>query len=178
VFEKFDTDVLLIRKIVITDANSIYDKWAQEIDVARYTTWKTHKSKHETQSYVEQCIKNWDRNSYTWIIESKESSEIIGSFAARESGHKVDIGYLLALKWWGQGIMTSVVTSFIDECFKINSIERIGAVCDVENPASKRVMEKSGMSYEGILLSWMVHPNMGSTARDCYSLSTNRADYS
>lgn len=30
-------------------------------------------------------------------------------------------------------------------------VERIDAFCSVENPASKKVMEKSGMHYEGLL---------------------------
>lgn len=169
-FKNFDTEEFHIRKIAIADADAINRNWAQEIEVARYTTWTPHTSLQETRSYVESCLKGWKRNSYTWTIENKSTSELAGSFAARKSGHKIDIGYLLAMNWWGKGVMTEVVSSFINEAFKLESIERVGAVCDVENPASKRVMEKSGMKYEGILSSWMVHPNLGTKARDCYCL--------
>jgi len=70
--------------------------------------------------------------------------------------------------------MSAVLTNFIDKTFNLDYIERIGAVCDVDNPASKRVMEKAGMAYEGVLFSWMVHPNIGSIARDCHCLSITR----
>ena len=67
--------------------------------------------------------------------------------------------------------MTEAIESFIKKIFKIKSIQRVWAVCDVENMASKRVMEKAGMKYEGLLKSWLVHPNMGPKPRDCYCLS-------
>ena len=50
-------------------------------------------------------------------------------------------------------------------------IFRIGSVCDVENPASARVMEKAGMQREGILRRWIIHPQMSDQPRDCYCYS-------
>lgn len=176
-FEIFETDEFKIRKIEISDSAAIYKGWAQNLEVARYTTWVTHSSQQETQTYVENCIADWARNSYTWMIVNKADSTVVGSFAARVHQHKIGIGYLLAMNWWGKGVMTSIVSTFINEAFKIKTIERIGAVCDIENPASKRVMEKAGMQYEGILLSWMKHPNMGVNARDCHSLSITAERY-
>ena len=44
---------------------------------------------------------------------------------------------------------------------------RVYAYCDVENLASARVMEKAGMSFEGVLRRWGVHPNRSSEPRDC-----------
>lgn len=45
---------------------------------------------------------------------------------------------------------------------------RWGAVvCDVDNPASARVMEKAGMTREGILRRWHIAPNISPEPRDC-----------
>jgi len=46
---------------------------------------------------------------------------------------------------------------------------RIGAVCDVENIGSARVLEKSGFVREGLLRRWLIHPNISDEPRDCYS---------
>jgi RimJ/RimL family protein N-acetyltransferase len=46
-------------------------------------------------------------------------------------------------------------------------IFRAWAFCDVDNPASARVMEKAGMTREGILRRWHVAPNLGPEPRDC-----------
>ena len=48
-----------------------------------------------------------------------------------------------------------------------DGIWRADACCDVENPASARVMEKTRMTFEGVLRRWSVHPNGGPEPRDC-----------
>ena len=54
------------------------------------------------------------------------------------------------------------------------SIFRIGAVCDVDNIGSARVLEKSGFVREGVLQRWLVHPNVSGEPRDCYSYGRAR----
>jgi hypothetical protein len=49
-----------------------------------------------------------------------------------------------------------------------NRIWRIGAGCNVEKRAPP-IMEKVGLEREGILRRWIVHPNVGSSPRDCFS---------
>ena len=110
------------------------------------------------------------------MIETKGKGEVVGSFAARRDGSKVDIGYLLIKKYWGNGYMPEVISAFIDIAFRVSGIERVWAVCDLDNDASRRAMEKSGMKYEGILRSWMVHPNISDAPRDCHCLSIVRQD--
>ena len=176
-FTCFETQDYRIRKIEISDAVPIYENWARKMEVARYTTWLPHKSLVETTAYVEKCIVGWSNDNFTWTIENKATSEISGSFAARVDGHKIEIGYLLAPRHWGKGIMTDVVSSFIGKSFQNQTVQRVGAVCDVQNPASRKVMEKAGMQYEGILASWMLHPNMVPKARDCYCLGISRERY-
>jgi [ribosomal protein S5]-alanine N-acetyltransferase len=53
-------------------------------------------------------------------------------------------------------------------------IFRIGAVCDVENIGSARVLEKSGFVREGVLHRWLLHPNISDEPRDCYSYARMR----
>lgn len=42
------------------------------------------------------------------------------------------------------------------------SIRRVWATCDAENLASVRVLEKLGLSREGLLRQWAVRPNISS----------------
>jgi hypothetical protein len=53
-------------------------------------------------------------------------------------------------------------------------IFRIGAVCDVENIGSARVMEKAGLVREGLLRRWLMHPNISDEPRDCFIYARTR----
>ena len=54
------------------------------------------------------------------------------------------------------------------------TIFRIGAVCDVENIRSARVMEKAGLVREGMLRRYLIHPGMDKEPRDCFSYARVR----
>jgi RimJ/RimL family protein N-acetyltransferase len=64
--------------------------------------------------------------------------------------------------------MTEAVKGLIAWALKQQHIYRIWAVCDVDNVASARVMEKAGMVREGTLRRWSVHPNISREPRDSY----------
>ena len=51
--DTFDTARLLLRPIAVEDAEAIFDIYAQDKEVTRYTIWKPHHSRAETQAYVE-----------------------------------------------------------------------------------------------------------------------------
>jgi len=81
------------------------------------------------------------------------------------------MGYIIGREYWGRGYMTEVVRAVSDWVLAQPEIHRVWAMCDVDNLASARVMEKSGMEREGRLRRWTVHPNTGPAPRDfwCYS---------
>jgi RimJ/RimL family protein N-acetyltransferase len=98
----------------------------------------------------------------------------VGDIRLLKEGCRASVGYVLSKKCWGRGIMSEALAAVIEFAFGIPEVYRIWAVCDVENPASARVMVKSGMRKEGILKGWIIHPQLGMTPRDCYSYSLLR----
>jgi len=65
--------------------------------------------------------------------------------------HTATVGYWLGEQFWGRGIMTEVVTAVTDFCFDNFPLRRISAEAFSSNPASARVLEKSGFTFEGRL---------------------------
>jgi [ribosomal protein S5]-alanine N-acetyltransferase len=65
--------------------------------------------------------------------------------------HTAEMGYWLGEEFWGRGIMTEAVGTFTDFCFHRFSLRRIYAEPFANNPASERVLEKSGFVLEGRL---------------------------
>ena len=107
------------------------------------------------------------------ILQS--SGDVIGAFDLRKTGQaKIECGYVLAQPFWGQGLMTEALAEVIDWALRQPSIWRIGAVADVDNVGSIRVMEKAGLQREGVLWRWLIHPNTGNAPRDCVSFARTR----
>ncbi len=62
-----------------------------------------------------------------------------------------EIGYWLGRRYWGCGIMSRVVTCWCAYLFSHYGYERLQATVFSNNPASARVLGKSGFQREGIL---------------------------
>jgi [ribosomal protein S5]-alanine N-acetyltransferase len=65
--------------------------------------------------------------------------------------HTATVGYWLGEEFWGRGIMTEAVTAVTDFCFQNFPLRRISAEVFANNPASARVLEKTGFTFEGRL---------------------------
>src|SRR4030095_317431 len=65
--------------------------------------------------------------------------------------HVAELGFWLGQEFWGHGIMTEVIPAFVDYCFVKFPLHRSYAERYANNPASARVLEKSGFVLEGRL---------------------------
>jgi RimJ/RimL family protein N-acetyltransferase len=63
--------------------------------------------------------------------------------------HRAELGYAYGRRHWGKGIGTEACKAVIDFGFQVKGLHKIYARHFVSNPASGRVMAKSGMEYEG-----------------------------
>ena len=61
------------------------------------------------------------------------------------------LGYWLGETFWGRGIMTEAVAALTDFCLENFRLRRISAEVFANNPASARVLEKAGFTFEGRL---------------------------
>jgi RimJ/RimL family protein N-acetyltransferase len=163
------TERLKLRKVKLSDAEAIFRQYAQDPEVTRYVSWRAHHSLDETREYVRMCLLAWDvGKAYHWAIERLEDKQVIGMVIARIVGEKWELGFVLARAYWGKGYMTEAVRGLVAWALKQKEIYRVWAVCDTDNVASARVMEKAGMQREGTLRRWSVHPNLSLEPRDSY----------
>ncbi|HXV78280.1 MAG TPA: GNAT family N-acetyltransferase [Candidatus Binatia bacterium] len=169
-----ETKRLRLRKPVLQDADEIFQKYAQDPEVTKYLTWRPNRNIRETRDFLAACLRAWDRDkSFHWVIERKTGRELLGMITARVDDQKWELGYVLARSYWGKGYMTEVLKGLVDWALKQEEIYRIWSVCDVDNFASARVMEKAGMKREGVLRRWSMHPTISDEPRDsyCYAIT-------
>jgi [ribosomal protein S5]-alanine N-acetyltransferase len=153
--ETINTDRLLLRRFELDDANQMFINWANDSEVTKFLTWEPHASLEVTKQTIEMWVSKYkDTKTYEWAIELKEIKEVIGSIAIVELDEENDaceIGYCISRKYWGKGIMSESLNAVIDYLFSEIGFNRICAKYDTNNVASGKVMEKSGMKYEGTL---------------------------
>ena len=78
--------------------------------------------------------------------------EVAGSVSLFHiDGHQAEVGYWLARKHWGQGLMTEAVLLATRYAFETLKLRRLYAYVFPPNKASIRVLEKCGFLYEGTL---------------------------
>lgn len=161
---------LVLRRPVAEDAPRLFGSYAQDPEVTRYLTWRPHGNVSESEEIIEQFISAWRvRREFCWFITMQATGELIGSIGSRNDHHRIELGYVLARPYWGRGLMVEAVTAVVDWLFTDMGVFRISALCDTENRASARVLEKAGFEREAILRRWAIHPNISAVPRDCYS---------
>jgi len=69
----------------------------------------------------------------------------------REDG--LELGYWLGVAYWGHGFATEAARALIDHAFGDLDHETLISGARVNNPASRRVLEKCGFQWTGVRLS-------------------------
>ena len=168
------TDRLLLRPPVMADALQIFERYAQDPAVSRYMSWRPHRTLDDTVAYLERLLAMEEKKSYGYLIFEKATGRLLGSVGGgvtETQNGRVQFGYCLARDSWGRGFATEASRAFVENVMQDQAIWRIQAFCDVENRASARVLEKSGLTLEGTLRLYMILPNLGDRPRDvhCYA---------
>jgi len=166
---------VLLRPPRLEDAEMVYCNWGTDAEVAKFVTWRPHASIEDTRAFLAFAGDRWDEGTeFTWLICLKNTGEPIGAISLRKEQFKAGIGYVLSRRQWGRGLILEAARRVLDIAFADARIFRVGAYCDVENTRSARVLEKLGMTLEGTLKGWLVHPALGEQPRDCLSYSIVR----
>lgn len=168
-----ETARLLLRPPTLGDTEWAFQHYTQDHVVAKYMVWRPHLDIEETRTFLRRCIACWENETaFTWILVRKDNAELLGMVEIRVQDWKADVGYVLKKAAWGHGYMPEALTAVVQWALAQPGIYRVWAVCDVDNPASARVMEKVGMQREGVLRRWIIHPNISAEPRDslCYAI--------
>ena len=150
---KIETERLILRRMKVSDARDMYD-YARRAEVTKYLLWAPHESLEYTRSYlkqVERCYRQGTFHDFGVVL--KENNRLIGTCGfARidEANSTAEAGYVLNPDHWGKGIATEALSAVIAFGFEKRGFNRIESRYMVDNQTSRRVMEKSGMTFEGI----------------------------
>lgn len=156
---RLETPRLVLRRYVREDLEQMYYNCWQHFDTWKWTNYVPMNCPEDVIEKADMFTDAWlgayDRlDRYSWAIQLKETGEVIGRLMARRPdlrASQVELTYELGPDWWGQGLMTEAVREVIRFFLRDVGLNRVHANHAHENPASGRVMQKCGMTYEGTL---------------------------
>ena len=107
----------------------------------------------DAKKWINRCIRQGKellKKEINFTIDI--NGEASGGIGLRDiEKHKAEIGYWLAKKYWGKGIITEAVRLVTNFAFRNLKLKRVYAPIFIKNKASARVVEKNGYKREGIL---------------------------
>lgn len=145
-----ETERLLLRGWEIEDLEDFYE-YAKDPEVGPSAGWPPHTDKELTQKILNHFIEK----EAVYAIVYKETGKVVGSIGMhndmRRSTNAKMIGYVLSKDYWGLGLMTEAVKIVLDYLFIQKCIDVVACYHFPSNLRSKRVIEKCGFKFEGIL---------------------------
>jgi RimJ/RimL family protein N-acetyltransferase len=150
-----NTNRLILREVRYDDIPDIHALHSLPA-VDEYNTLGLPQSLDETISVIKPAISdqaNEVRKIFCWSIISQQNKQFIGICGLSNSADRFKMGeiyYKLLPDHWGNGYATEVSRALVKYGFSELGLHRIEAGVATENKASIRVLEKIGMTNEGI----------------------------
>jgi [ribosomal protein S5]-alanine N-acetyltransferase len=144
------TERLRLRPATLDDL----DVWLALSRDAEELWWgEAHSNLDDARKKLEWHMANQERYGFaSWAVELRATGKVIG---AAGLGHladsdEIEVSYRLLKEHWGKGYATEAAGVAIAHGFDELGFDRIVAVTLPTNTASRRVLEKCGMSFVGI----------------------------
>ncbi len=148
-----ETERLRLRPMRVGDCFDMFE-YARRADVTEYLTWSPHRDIEYTKSYLAYIAGHYRLGDfYDWALEYKPEGKMIGTcgFTRFDFAHDCgEVGYVINPAYRGRGLAPEAVRCVLGFGFERLGLHRIESRYIVGNEASRRVMEKVGMCFEGI----------------------------
>ncbi|WDD98692.1 GNAT family N-acetyltransferase [Thalassomonas actiniarum] len=113
---------------------------------------------HIPHPYLEGMAEQWlsghgehwkNKTAVIYAVTDKVSKCLMGTMSLVDiQGDEAELGYWLGLDYWGNNYATEAAGALADFAFSSLELNKLTADHLIDNPASGKVMEKIGMSYQ------------------------------
>ena len=154
-----ECDRIILRKMDRSFADDMFE-YASNPAVTKYLTWDVHPNRRFSYNYLGYVNSRYRTGEFfDWAITMRDSGKMIGTCGFTRfnfSSYSAEIGFVLNPKYWGYSIAPEASRREIRFGFDTLELHRIEARYMENNIQSRRVMEKSGMTFEGIYRDMML----------------------
>jgi RimJ/RimL family protein N-acetyltransferase len=149
-----ETERLLLRQLLPSDDIGMFEL-DSDSEVQRYLGNKPIKRVEEARKSIEYIRQQYLENGIgRWAVIEKETSCFVGwaglKFVREATNNHInyhDLGYRLIKRYWGKGYATESAKASLEYGFEQLKLKEIYGMADVGNVASRKVLEKVGLSF-------------------------------
>ncbi len=145
---------LVLRPMVESDAPDLA-RLAGAKEVARTTLRIPHPYEEPAaRDYITRVRGMWENDSaMVFAIVERMSNRFTGAvgLVLTPEHRRAEMGYWIGVPYWGNGYASEAAARVLRFAFEDLNLERVTACAFASNPASCRVLEKVGMTREGLL---------------------------
>ena len=108
--------------------------------------------REEVQARVDLYVSDQARYGFSkWKANLRDGTFVgrAGVSVDPDLGGTPELGYSFARSVWGQGLASEATFAIVDFMFTRTDVPEIAAFAVAENLASRRILEKVGMAFEG-----------------------------
>jgi ribosomal-protein-alanine N-acetyltransferase len=145
-----ETERLILRPLQQGDARAVFEAWESDPKVARYMFWTSHNDINKSFEWVNEEISKISADDwYRWVFITKNAGELVGTglLYLEAEYDKFEVSYNLSRKAWGMGYTTEAMREILRFAKEELGIKEIMGRHAKENPASGKVLEKLGFTY-------------------------------
>lgn len=142
-----NTTRLHLRGLTLADAPLI-TMFAGDLRVSKHLAVVPHPyPEGAAEGFIAATLAN-EGPGLNWAITRKGDAELMGVIGLVEKPEGMALGYWLAPPFWGAGLMSEAVAAVVSFC-RIGAVPLLLASAHQDNPASARVLQKSGFNWVG-----------------------------
>ena len=146
------TERLTLRRLMVRDDADMYE-YSKNKEVTEYLTWDAHPDMAYTREYLQYLGSHYNIGDFfDWAVVLDSENKMVGTCGFTRfdyNNNSGEIGYVINPAYWGRGIADEAVRAVMEFGFESLRLNRIEAKFIEGNSASMRVMEKTGMQFEG-----------------------------
>jgi RimJ/RimL family protein N-acetyltransferase len=148
-----ETARLILRPFVVDDLQEYHTRIYSDPDVTRYLPGGVPRPIERTRVVLEFSIEHGEKHGFSlWAVIEKASGMLIGQCGLlyMQNAVDVEIAYAFGKDYWGQGYAAEAGIACLRYGFETTGLPQIVAVAFPANLASQRVMQKIGMTHQGL----------------------------
>lgn len=128
-----------------------YARICADPEVTRYLSTGEPMTREHCARQMRDFMAHWDEHGFgLWAVEHKEDDRFLGFIGL--STHAwfpgIEVGWRLDREYWGRGLASEGAAESLRFGFEDLALDRIVSIHQPANVASRRVMEKNGLTFD------------------------------